>query len=168
MIPMLRWYVSDRASTKYSNDDLTQALCVGARLVIFDVDFPTAFTVDVVGQTIDPDPTLLAQPDDNFVDLVTVKTAGIIDRGSATAAADQAIRVRDGASEVDLRAAFTAKLDLMLKGWNAVYQDMREQYLVSQRGVQTGAAVVSPFRLFSGYGTDMPFGTAGIYRWGTR
>lgn len=150
---LLREYVNDTSATpRYSDDRLEQALVVGARLVLTELPFPTAFVADVVNITITPDPTATATRDDNFSNLAIAKTACIIDRGGASSAADQAIRVKDGASEVDLRAVFAAKQALLNKGWCAYYAEMKQEYQLSQQGTVVGAAIFTPFRLYAGLG----------------
>lgn len=153
MTLLLRAFVNDLDATKYTDDRLEQALVVGAKLVSNELSFSQHFVADVVGVTLTPDPTVDPR-DENFINLATVRTACIIDRGAASAAADQAIRVKDGASEVDLRDAFKAKLALLEKGWCAVYEEMRFQYVTNMQGPTVGAVIVSPFRLFA-FGPNM-------------
>lgn len=163
-----RALVNDMDSTKFTDDRLNQAILVAIRFVQADLDFPIDYVVDIVNERVTPDPTVTAYRDENLINLATIKTACIIDRGAAASAADQAIRVKDGASEVDLRSTFQAKLDLIKLGWCAVYEDMKTEYAYARTGQVIGAAVMSPFRLFAGYGNDAAFATDGIYRWGTR
>jgi hypothetical protein len=58
--------------------------------------------------------------------------------------------VQDGASRVDLRDAFKAQMALLKDGWCKAYEKMRDDYVLGQQGVPVGAAILSPFRLFSG------------------
>lgn len=163
-----RALINDMDSVTYTDDRLNQAILVAMRYVTAYLDFQTTYIIDVVNEVITPDPTLAPNRDENLINLTSLKTACIIDRGSAAAAADQAIRVRDGQSEVDLRSAFKAKLDLIKAGWCAVYEDAKTEYVYARTDEIVGAAVMTPFRLFAGFGNDVPFGTQGIYRWGSR
>src|SRR5262245_14031646 len=138
---VLRVMINDLADTPtYSDDRLTQVLVVADRLVKQALEFQVDYVVDVEDIDITSDPNAPPTRDDNFINLVCAQAACIIDRGAAIGAASQAIRVRDGSSEVDLRTAFQAKLALLEKGWCAVYQDMKDEYKLSQQGVVVGAA----------------------------
>ena len=175
MVIMLRQFVNDTnpAAFTYQTPALQQTLVVAARLVTRDLALPTDYQTDLVNVTITPDPSTLTNsdgtpcPDYDFMDLTATKAAGIIDRGAAFAAASQAIRVQDGASQVDLRAVFDAKAKLLKQGWNAVYEEMRERYMLGQRAVPPMAAVTGPRRLFRWFGGgdwyDGGRGAPGVY-----
>lgn len=148
MVDILRTMVNDGASVKYTDDRLQEVLVVSARLVTFDADFTATYACDRTNLSITPDPTTSLPRDESFIDLTTVRAAAILDQGSASIAAGQAILVQDGASKIDLRAAFKASLELMQKGWSAVYSTMLDNYLTVQQGGAHGVAILSPFRLF--------------------
>lgn len=145
MTTILRVLVADPASTTYTDDTLQQTLVVAAFQVIQQVTFDQAYTLSISNVTIVPDPTLTATQDDSFVNLVTLKAACIVDRGAAITAANQAIFVRDGSSTIDLREILKGKLALLAKGWCAVYEEARLEFLTNKQSV-AGAAVMTPFR----------------------
>lgn len=150
MTEILRVLVNDTEDTPtYSDSKLERVLVVAAFQVIRELEFSQDFVVNVAQTSITPDPTATATKDESFVNLVTIKAACIIDRGSAVVAAGRAISVRDGGSSVDLRGVFGAKLQLLQKGWCAVYEDAKLEYQAGQVRV-AGAVVMTPFRLFSG------------------
>lgn len=161
---MARVLVNDSAATKYSDDRINEAILMAMQFVQIEISFPQSYAIDLVNVTVTPDPTIEPDRDDGFITLVSVKTACIVDQGSAADAASQAIRVKDGASEVDLRDSFKAKMDLIKNGWCNYYEKLKKDYALGQRGKILGAAVMTPFRLFSGYGNDIPFGNAGGLR----
>lgn len=165
---MTRVWVNDAAASKYTDDRLNQAILMSMMVVQMELDFDNTYEVNIVQETVDPDPTVDPYRDTDFMTLVTIKTACTIDRGSASDAAGQALRVKDGQSEVDLRDRFKAQLELLKTGWCSVYDKLKDQFILGQRGSMLGAAVLSPFRLFAGYGNDQPFGTTGMWRWGSR
>ncbi len=151
---VLRVLVNDMDSPQtYSDDKLERVLVVAAFQVLLEATFSQDFVVSISNASILPDPTLGAGKDESFVNLFCLKSACIIDRGGAVAAAQRAISVRDGSSAVDLRGVFGAKLQLLEKGWCAVYEDSKLDYQAGRSRV-AGAAIVSPFRLFAtgGYG----------------
>jgi len=161
---MTRTLINDADAIKFSDDRINQAILVAMKFVQIEVSFEQVYTVDITNESVSPDPTVGDDRDDGFVTLVSVKTACIVDQGSASDAASQAIRVKDGASEVDLRDSFKAKLELLKRGWCAFYEDLKTDYVLGQRGRVLGAAVMTPFRLFAGYGADVPFANAGLLR----
>jgi len=152
-VTILRVLINDISETAPTNSDdqLEQTLSIAARMVIMDLDFPISYAVDVVNVSITPDPSTGDSKNDSFVNLMAVKAACILDRGGAALSAAQAIMVKDGASQVDLRDVFKAKLALIEKGWCAVYDDMKEEFVYGQTGVTVGAAIIGPFRYFAGY-----------------
>lgn len=165
-IVLLRALINDSDATAYRYTDtrLTEALLVAAFQVNLEIDFLNDYVISLGNETITPDPTNINTKDDNFLNLIAVKAACIIDRGSAGTAADQAIMVQDGSSRIDLREAFKAKLSLLQKGWCAVYDNMKQEYITSQQGVIVGAAIMTPFRIYAGTIGDRPF----IYNWTRR
>lgn len=148
---IIRVMINDNSATPvYSDDDLLQLITVAAKKVGTELTFPTSYEVDVVNVTISPDPTVGESKDDNYVNLVCTMAACIIDRGSASQAAGQAIRVKDGPSEVDLRDRFRAKLAQVEKGYCALYEDMKEEYIFGKNTTVVGAAIMSPIRVYLG------------------
>ena len=169
MVAIVRTMVNDTSDTPtYSDDRLEGALVVAARLVNMELDFPVDYKANASAGSITPDPTVTsatAARDENFINLVCVKAACVIDRGSAILAAGQAILVKDGTSLVDLRDTWKAKLGLLSKGWCAVYEQLKAEYAASQQEAAVGAAILAPFRLYSGFGGDQPFYTGYDPRW---
>ncbi len=155
-VTLLRVSINDLDDTayRYTDDRLIQILAAAMWHVQRDEPAAfTAFTVDVVNQTVTPDPTSGAAQDDAFVNLAVAKTACLIDRGAALLAADQALRVKDVGSEVDLRDVFRAKQAVIKDGWCQVYKDMREEFrrgATGATGATVGAAIMTPFRAYGG------------------
>lgn len=152
MTTLLRVYINDldSAAYRYADDRLEQVLAVAMWRTKNDEAFPAAYAVDVVNQTVSPDPTAGDGKDDWFVDLSVANAACLIDRGGALLAADQALRVKDVGSEVDLRDVFKAKQAIIKEGWCATYQRLREQYRLAQSSGVVGAAIMTPFRVYAG------------------
>lgn len=161
---MARVLVNDADATKYSDTRINEAILMAMQFVQMEMSFEKTYVVNLVNETVTPDPTIDPNRDDGFITLVSVKTACIVDQGSASDAASQAIRVKDGASEVDLRDSFKARMDLIKNGWCSYFDKLKKDYSLGQRGKVLGAAIMTPFRLFSGYGNDIPYGWAGTLR----
>lgn len=166
MTTIVRTMVNDTSTTAptYTDDRVQGCIVVAARLVEMELDFRYVYKGDVIAVDITPDPTdstsVPPTRDENFINLACCKAASIIDRGSAMAAANQAIMVKDSTSVIDLRDAFKAKLSLLEKGWSAVYDDMKEEYVNAQGAGTVGAIVMGPFRVYSGYAEDRPYLTS--------
>lgn len=142
----------------YTDAKLIRVLMVASFQTVLEVDFLQTYSIAIVAQTITPDPTNPTTQDDSFVNLVTMKAACIIDHSSAVLAAARAISVRDNGAAVDLRGVFGANLQLLEKGWCAVYDDTKYKFQADRRGI-AGAAIMTPFRLYSlgdpyGWGQD--------------
>lgn len=146
----------DEATQRFTEERLLQVLVVAAFMVDREVDFDTTYSINVEAQTITPDP----EDDEDFLNLMCLKAACIIDNGSAVVAAGRALAVKDVGSSVDLRGIAQAKLELLKRGWCVAYREARQDFIRLQEGVSrtgattTGAAVIGPFRLYArGYYT---------------
>ena len=160
MITLLRVLVDDLASPyTYTDGRLTQVLAVAAQLVTAELQFPYSFKANVQALTITPDPTdrsATGTRDDNFINLVCIKGACLIDRGEAKKSVGQSIAIRDGSSSIDLRGAMEGRLKLLEKGWCNVYEETKLEYKAGRAGVVAGAAIMTPFRVFAGF-SDMAY-----------
>jgi hypothetical protein len=147
-VTILRVLLNDPDAATYSDDSLTKTVLVAAMQVKNELLFAQTYTINLSRDTLSPDPTLDATKDEAFLNLITLKAACIADKGAAALAAVQAIYVKDGASAIDLRERFKAKLALILKGgWCAAYADAKLEHQMGYGGVVAGQAVLTPFRL---------------------
>lgn len=163
---MLRALVNDLSSTTYDDNTLEQILVVAAFQVGIEMKFNFTYTADISNVGISPDPTAPATTDISFINMMCLKAACILDRGGAVTAASQAIKVKDGASSIDLEGIFKGKYALLQKGWCAVYDDAKLEYMSGQSRL-AGAAVLTPFRVFpdgAGFFTTIP-GRGRDYYW---
>jgi hypothetical protein len=158
MITLLRVLVDDLTSPyTYTDGRLTQVLAVAAQLVTAELNFPYNFQVNIQALTITPNPTdRTATRDDNFINLVCIKGACLIDRGEAKKSVGQSIAIRDGSSSIDLRGSMEGRLKLLEKGWCNVYEETKLEYKAGRAGVVAGAAIMTPFRVFAGF-SDMAY-----------
>lgn len=151
-LTLLRVYINDLDETAYrfTDERLEQMIVVGMWRVQQDDDTFADFTVDVVNVDVTPDPTATATQDDSFVNLAVANAACLIDRGAVQLAADQALRVKDVGSEVDLREVFKAKQAVVRDGYCAVYQKALRDYKTGNSAGIAGAAIMTPFRAYAG------------------
>lgn len=129
----------------YPDDSLQRVLVASAQMVETEMDFLWLYVADIPNRDIVPDPTDPVTRDDNFVNLVCMRAAAIIDQGVART--EPGIVIRDNGSSVDLRGKLEAALKLVALGWAKEYE---QQKLVYQAGLLhngiVGAAVIGPFR----------------------
>jgi hypothetical protein len=149
MLTITRVLVNDVAATTYSDDSLLSVILVAAFQVQQELSLPADYQVSVTNGTLTPDPTVTLTKDDSFVNLACIKAACITDRGAAILAAQQAIAVKDGSSAIDLRGVLGGKLKLIEKGWCAVYEDTKIEFLSTNANGIAGAIVMTPFRLYA-------------------
>ncbi len=151
MTPTLRVMVNDYDEENYafSDDSIEQLLIVAAKQVATEMSFTQTFVVSVANATISPDPTATATRDNNYVNLVTIKAACLIDRGATRKMVQQGLYVKDGDSIVDLRALPANQIRLLEKGWCAVYDNEKFAYASASLGGTVGAIILGPFRLFA-------------------
>ena len=146
MTIILRVMLNDLAAATYTDQTLQQSLVVAAQLVKNELDFPIAYTTDVVNVLISPDPTIAPNRNENFINLACLKAACVSDRGQASISTG--IMVKDGSSVVDLREQFKGKLELLKQGWCKAYSDAKFEYQSGLAGI-AGAAIMTPFRVFA-------------------
>jgi len=139
---------------RFSDQRLAQTITAAAQLVLSELQFYQVFIADLQGLTITPDPTDREEKtrDDNFINLVCLKAACIAERGEARNAVRQGISIRDGSSAIDLRGPLEGRLKLLKDGYCKVYEDVKMDYKTGRFGVVAGAAIMTPFRIFAGYG----------------
>jgi|GEM_PF-853450 hypothetical protein len=157
-ITLLRVLIDDLSSPQTYNDKrLTQVLAVAAQLVTNELNFPSKFRVDIQALTIEPSPVdRESTRDENFINLVCIKAACLIDRGETRKSVGQGIAIRDGSSSIDLRGSMDGRLRLLEKGWCSVYDDTKLEYQANRNGTIAGAAIMTPFRVFAGF-RDMAY-----------
>lgn len=161
---ILRVMINDLETTPtYSDDRLMRVLIVAGYQVLRIVDFPQNFVVDIQEQTIVPDPTDIVNQtnNDDFIDLMCLKAACIIDTGTASLAAQSAVAGKDLVSSWDLRGVAASTLALLEKGWCATFEEAIDNYL-NNHGI-VSAAVMSPFRTRART-VSFPNYNPGIYR----
>ena len=151
-ITLLRVLLDDLVSPQlYTDKRLTQVIAVAAQLVTSELRFANNFKVDIQALTIEPSPVDRATTrDDNFINLVTIKSACLIERGETRRAVGQGISIRDGSSSIDLRGTMDGRMKLLEKGWCSVYEEVKLEYQTARVGLVAGAAIMSPFRIFAG------------------
>ncbi len=107
MCRIVQFLVDDIDAATYSTSRIEETIIVSAQLTQFDISFDKTYSIDVDSASITPDPTAPTR-DDAFITLVSLKAACIIVNAEAKAKAGQAVRVRDGSSEIDMGNSYKA------------------------------------------------------------
>ena len=112
VVRMVRFLINDLDATSYSDDRLEETILVSAQLLISSVDFDNTYTVDIDTLVLTPDPTTLTAKDNNFINLLAIKTACIILGSEAKTLAAQSYRIKDGPASIDISAAYQSMKQL--------------------------------------------------------
>ena len=148
MVSLLRTMISDWDEPfTYTDERLRRLILMSAQFVSSDVSFTTTYTVSILEEILSPDLTDrdAGTRDDNFINLILLKSGCFIDQSEARTAASQAITIRDQGSMISLGGSggvLSGKLALWQKGYCLAYQDARLNYLRGNGAV--GIAVSGP------------------------
>lgn len=146
LILILRYLIGDLSDTPvYTDSRLQELILVGTQMIRNEITFPTTYVIDFGNGTITPDPTTPIR-DDSFITLVCYKCAILLLSGEVNNTTSQAVLVRDGTSQVDVRNVTMSKLNL-LKFLQSQFDEAKLQYFTS--GNISGEIIVTPFRLAS-------------------
>ena len=163
MVRLVRYMIGDLdpSNQTYPDTRLTELVLVAAQLVIAELDFTQRFVPDLTTLSLTPDPTDRVGPpvtrDDSFINLACMKAACITDISETRTAANQAVQVRDGTSEVNLRWAAAARQALLADGgWCKKYDDSKLAYMMNRSHI-AGAAIMGPFRVWAYEGLPWQF-----------
>lgn len=143
IIRIVRVLINDLNSPyEYSDRRLLQTITVAAKYVEFDVVLDTVYAVDVVNNTITPDPTI--NGDSIFVSLVSLKTACIIDQSAfRTKATLEGIKAALGPASLSTSGTLTGWKQIIDHGACKLYADLTEHWDVMN--ATAIASVLSPF-----------------------
>lgn len=145
-IELLRVLIGDLDEVQiYTDAKLKRILIVAAYQVATDATFSTPFTVDLPEQSISPDPI---DTDEQFVNLMCLKAACIIDTGKAIKAAGKAVSGNDmKAVRFDLTGVAENTIKLLKEGYCKAYKEAIIDYSYGP-GI-LGRSVMSPFRTYA-------------------
>ena len=126
----------------YSDSRLLQVITVAAKYVQFDVVLDHPYTVNVVNNTISPDPT--EDNDSIFISLVSLKAACIVDQSTLrTKAALEGIRAALGPAQLSVGGSLAGWNLILDKGPCAAYDELVSHWDVKE--ATAVRAILSPF-----------------------
>lgn len=143
IIRIVRVLINDLDSPyTYSDRRLLQTISVSAKYVQFDVVLDTTYEVDVINNTITPDPTVAG--DSIFVSLVSLKTACIIDQSNfRTKASLEGIRAALGPASLSTSGSLAGWKQILDHGSCKLYADLTEHWDVMN--ATAIASILTPF-----------------------
>lgn len=142
MVRIVRHLINDVDATSYADDRLEETILVSAQLVLHEIDFDNTYTVDVDGLSLSPDPTGLANKDNAFINIISLKSACVILSSEVRTHGLNAIKMSDGPSSIDMTG--------IAKNIASSSQDMcsRYEHAVMQYkagGSVAGQAILGPY-----------------------
>lgn len=145
-IPIIvRSWINDWSDTPvYSDDRIQQLITVSAQYVINEVNLNNEYTIDIVNNTISPDPTTLEKKDTDFIGFVALKSSCMLDQSSLrTKAAMEGIRAALGPANISVNGALRGYDLILSKGPCALYEQLKMDYEIGNaNGIR---AILSPF-----------------------
>lgn len=145
-IPVIvRVWINDlEASPTYTDARIKQVIAVASQSVIREVSFTQNYTIDVVNETISPDPTVTATRDDDFVALTALKSACILDQSTfRTKAVNEGIKTNLASASLSVQGNLRGYLTLLEVGPCAMYSKLRTEFEIGNPNVCQ--AILSPF-----------------------
>lgn len=144
-IPILiRSFINDfDDQPNYSDERILQLSLVAAQHTILDIEFNNTYIVDIINQTISPDPTLQAR-DNTFIGFVALKSACLLDQSSLrTKAHLEGINVTLGPAKLDVSSGVSGFKTLLEQGPCKMYDQLKTQYVLGD--ASRVKAILSPF-----------------------
>lgn len=130
---LLRYLIGDVDSSDYEYTDsrLQTTIVVAANYVIAEVDFNTAYTVNLNTMCISPDPTTPTR-DEDAIALFTLKAACLLDQVALRKGSQRiGLRIRFGPSELEVKdAALQAQLAMIENGPCDLYEKLKVDFLI--------------------------------------
>ena len=136
---------TDIDSPTYTDERLQEVILTSAQLLQGDVDFSQDYTVDIDQCTLTPDPTTTGSKDNDFINLVALRTSCIISNSEFRTAANKAYNFTDGPSKIDGRDV----AESTYKFAQTICQAFENAKKAYRAGNSTaGAIIVSPYRVY--------------------
>lgn len=145
-IPIIvRNLISDLDSNPvYSDARIQQLAVVAAQYVVNEVNLTTTYTIDIINQTISPDPSDPASRDVDFVSFVSLKSACLLDQSTfRTKAALDGIKTSLGSASLSVTGNLAGYKTILDQGPCALYNQLSFDHNVGN--ATAIRAVLSPF-----------------------
>ena len=143
MTVMVRTLINDSVSPyQFSDERIQQTILVAGKYVQFDVVLHHSYSIDVINNTITPDPT--DDDDEIFIILASLKAACLVDQGTLRSkAAMDGVRAALGPASLSVSGAASGWEMILKHGPCKLYDDLVEHWDVANASAI--AAVLGPF-----------------------
>lgn len=140
---MVRTLINDAVKPyQFSDSRIIQTILVASKYLQFDIVLDHEYKIDVIEQTITPDPT--DDDDEIFIMLATLKAACLVDQGTLrTKAAMEGVRAGLGPANLSVAGAAAGWALILEHGPCKLYDDLIEHWDVANASAI--AAVLGPF-----------------------
>lgn len=144
MTTIVRYLINDFDSPQtYTDSKIQTAITIAAQLTLEDITFPKVYNIDVGATGISPDPTD-ATRDNGFINLVSLKTACLVDNWTLRAKLPTAgVFIKTGPESIDTRGVLSAYQYLKEKGACQAFEEARWEYRAGN--MSPGRAILAPF-----------------------
>lgn len=145
-IPVLiRSFINDFEDQPiYSDERILQLSLVAAQHTLLDIEFNIQYNIDIINQTIIPDPTESNFRDNTFIGFVALKSSCILDQSSLrTRAHLEGINVTLGPAKLDVSSGLSGFKTLLEQGPCKMYDQLKTQYVMGD--ASRVKAILSPF-----------------------
>lgn len=142
---MVRTIINDLGETPtYSDGRLNQAIVVAASYVPRDANLEITYVIDIINETITPDPCAPTTSDTLFTGLVALKTACMLDQSTfRTKAVNEGIRTALGSANLSVAGNLAGYKTILEMGPCKTYQELVQNWNIGNAtAVQ---AILSPF-----------------------
>lgn len=158
---IIRSLINDLENTPiYSDDRIIQLTTVAARYVVTEANFTTQYTIDIINQTIAPDPSDPNSRDIDFVGLLALKAACILDQSTfRTKAALEGIKTALGSANLSIQGNLGGYKTILDQGPCALYE-----HLVLDHNIGNATAVSAVLSPFVGNNFDPRYLLRGSFR----
>ncbi len=145
-VTIVRHLINDVVSPfTFTDDRLRETIAVAGQLVLHELTFNVTYTINIPTKNITPDPTVT--PDNNFINLISLKAACVIDKGTFRASLGENVRVKIGTDEIDARGTMEGQAKLLTLGNCGAYEQAKLEYMAAGNHI-AGQAIIGPILSF--------------------
>jgi hypothetical protein len=156
LVAMLRVMIFDLESPyRFSDTNLKKVILTSSQMVNMDVEglFAQAYVPDIINLTLIVDPTLPESRNNDYINLLLLKSGCFVDNANARLAARKGgVAIKEFGSSLDTRGIWQSAMKILEQGWCKNYNDALFAFQAGNSS--TGTAILSPFRTIWGAGNS--------------
>lgn len=142
---IIRNLINDlEANPAYSDSRIQQLTVVAAQYVINDINLTQQYNIDIINQTITPDPSDPSTRDTDFIGFISLKAACILDQSTfRSKAALEGVRTALGSANLSISGNLGGYKTILDQGPCALYDQLKMEHNIGN--ATAVSAVLSPF-----------------------